>query len=48
MQSNMDIDLDQYSDMENWRKNSRHLIMSEIKKNNEVFYDKWCDHEDNC
>ncbi len=38
---------DEYKDLTSWYDNSRHLIMSEIKKNNEVFYDKWCYNEDN-
>ena len=46
--TNISIDSSNYSDLNAWYESSKNAIMSEIKKNNEVFYDKWCNDEDNC
>lgn len=39
------IDLSQYEDEESWRKANQQLIMNEIKRRDENFYDQWCHHE---
>lgn len=39
---NIDIDLSKYSDVEKWQLENKQLVLEEIKKNDEVFYDKWC------
>lgn len=39
------VDLSQYEDEERWKETNRQLIMNEIKRRDENFYDKWCHHE---
>lgn len=39
------VDLNKYSDMEQWKKDNRKRIMDEIKRKDEKFYAKWCDNE---
>lgn len=39
------VDLDKYSDLEQWKKDNRKRIMDEIKRKDEKFYAKWCDNE---
>nr|WP_297936993.1 L-aspartate oxidase [uncultured Lachnoclostridium sp.] len=39
------VDLDKYSDMDQWKKANRKRIMDEIKRKDEKFYAKWCDNE---
>ena len=36
------IDLSKYANVEKWQKENKALVLEEIKKNDEVFYDKWC------
>ncbi len=36
------IDLSKYANAEKWQKENKALVLEEIKKNDEVFYDKWC------
>ncbi len=38
----VDIDLAKYADVEKWQSENKKLVLEEIKKNDEVFYDKWC------
>ncbi len=40
-----EVDLSQYEDEERWRETNRQLIMREIKRRDENFYDQWCHHE---
>ena len=35
-----------YSDVEKWQKENKQLVLEEIRKNDEVFYDKWCNSKD--
>ncbi|MCQ4638368.1 L-aspartate oxidase [Anaerovorax odorimutans] len=39
------VDLAQYADEEAWQAANRKLIMNEIKRRDEKFYDQWCDHK---
>ena len=39
------VDLNKYSDMEQWKNDNRKRIMDEIKRKDENFYAKWCDNE---
>lgn len=39
------LDLSQYEDEKRWREANRQLIMNEIKRRDENFYDQWCHHE---
>ena len=39
------VDLKQYEDEEAWQADNRKLIMNEIKRRDEKFYDQWCDHK---
>ena len=39
------VDLTQYEDEEAWQADNRKLIMNEIKRRDEKFYDQWCDHK---
>lgn len=36
------IDLKKYSDIQQWQNENKKLVLEEIRKNDEVFYDKWC------
>lgn len=38
-------DLSKYADEEAWQAENRKLIMSEIKRRDEQFYDQWCNHK---
>lgn len=38
-------DLDKYADIESWTAENYRLIMNEIKRRDEKFYDQWCHHE---
>lgn len=37
-----EVDITQYNDAKAWDDSNRTLIMDEIKRRDEVFYDKWC------
>lgn len=39
---NIEIKMKKYSDVEKWQKENKQLVLEEIRKNDEVFYDKWC------
>ena len=36
------VSMDRYADVENWDNENRQLILEEIKRRDENFYDKWC------
>ena len=44
--SNVDIDIQKYADSEKWQQENKRLVLEEIRKNDEVFYDKWCNSKD--
>lgn len=37
-----DIDLETYSEPDKWNEDNKRLILNEIKRRDEDFYDKWC------
>ncbi|MDD6401071.1 MAG: L-aspartate oxidase [Lachnospiraceae bacterium] len=37
-----DIDLEAYSEPDKWNEDNKRLILNEIKRRDEDFYDKWC------
>ena len=39
------VDLNQYADEEAWKEINTKLIMNEIKRRDEKFYDQWCHHK---
>ena len=43
---NIEIKMKKYSDVEKWQKENKQLVLEEIRKNDEVFYDKWCNSKD--
>lgn len=43
-----EFDADKYRDTEAWNKENKRLVLDEIKKNDEVFYDKWCNYDSEC
>ena len=36
------VSMDKYADVERWDNENRQLILEEIKRRDENFYDKWC------
>ena len=36
------VSMDKYEDVEKWDNENRELILKEIKRRDENFYDKWC------
>lgn len=40
------VNLDQFQDLDRLAKENKELILNEIKKRDEVFYDKWCQFKD--
>jgi len=44
--NNIDIDLQKYADSEKWQLENKRLVLEEIRKKDEVFYDKWCNSKD--
>ena len=44
--NNIDIDLQKYADREKWQLENKRLVLEEIIKKDEVFYDKWCNSKD--
>ena len=40
-----DAEKKEYPSMQELKKEYRHIIMNEIKRKDEVFYDKWCNNE---
>ncbi|MDE6967063.1 MAG: FAD-binding protein, partial [Clostridia bacterium] len=40
--NDLKIDLAKYKDCEKWQEDNKKLVLEEIRKNDEVFYDKWC------
>lgn len=43
---NIEIKMKKYSDVEKWQKENKQLVLEEIRKKDEVFYDKWCNSKD--
>ena len=41
----LDYDLTKYQDVEKLQKENHKLVLDEIKKRDEEFYDKWCQFE---
>lgn len=41
----LQADLTQYEDEAAWKESNRKLIMNEIKRRDEEFYDQWCNHQ---
>lgn len=39
---NKNIDLSKYQNVEKWQQENKQIVLQEIKKKDEVFYDKWC------
>jgi L-aspartate oxidase len=42
----IDVDMSQYEDLNKLKEENKKIILSEIKRKDEDFYDKWCNNED--
>lgn len=43
-----EIDLSKYQDVEKWQEENKQIVLDEIKRIDEVFYDKWCNAKSKC
>ena len=42
----IDVDMSQYEDLNKLKEENKKIILDEIKRKDEDFYDKWCNNED--
>jgi L-aspartate oxidase len=42
----IDVDMSQYEDLNKLKEENKKIILNEIKRKDEDFYDKWCNNED--